>query len=180
MEKTIESKYVYKGKILNLRVDKVELENGKASTREIVEHKGAVAIIAIDGDCLLMVKQFRKAIEKDLLEIPAGKIENEDPLNCAIRELKEETGYTAAKWNFICEFYSTPGFSNEKIYLYCATDLAKGEAVPDEDEFIKIERLKMKDAIRMLKNGEFHDAKTIIGLYYAITLMGVNHEHFLR
>lgn len=175
-EKTLKSECVYKGKILNLRVDQVELENGKTSLREIVEHRGAVAIIAVDNGSLIMVRQFRKAIEGDLLEIPAGKIENEDPLNCAIRELKEETGYTADKWQYICEFYTTPGFSNEKIFLYYATDLKKGQIAPDDDEFIRIERLKLEDAVQMLKRGEFKDAKTIIGIHYAIRLTGVSYE----
>jgi len=124
-EVTINSKYIYKGTILNLRVDEVQLENGRTSSREIIEHKGAVAIVAVDGEDLIMVRQYRKAIEGELLEIPAGKLEDEDPLECAKRELKEETGYSADRWQYVCDFYSTPGFSNERMFLYYATDLKK-------------------------------------------------------
>lgn len=172
-EVTIESKYIYKGKILNLRVDQVQLENGRTSSREIIEHNGAVAIVAVDGEDLIMVRQYRKAIEGELLEIPAGKLEDEDPLECAKRELKEETGYSADEWQYVCDFYSTPGFSNERMFLYYATDLKKGEMDPDEDELIKVERVKLRDALEMLKRGQFKDAKTIIGVCYAIRMAGI-------
>src|SRR5690554_6437355 len=116
-EKTMKSDKLYEGKMLNLRVDTVELPDKKYSKREIVEHPGGVAVIPIvDNDSLILVKQYRKAVEKFLLEIPAGKVEiNEEPRVTAIRELKEETGYSTDKMEYLMEFYTSPGFTNEKI-----------------------------------------------------------------
>ena len=121
-EKTMKSERIYEGKIVNLRVDTVELPDKKYSKREIVEHPGAVGIVPITEDGkIILVKQFRKAVEKPLLEIPAGKIEiNEEPKETALRELFEETGYYSNNMEYIIEFYTSPGFSNEKIYLFLA------------------------------------------------------------
>ena len=168
-EKTMKSDKLYEGKMLNLRVDTVELPDKKYSKREIVEHPGGVAVIPIvDNDSLILVKQYRKAVEKFLLEIPAGKVEiNEEPRVTAIRELKEETGYSTDKMEYLMEFYRSPGFTNEKIYLFLATDLVKGEASPDTGEFIEVEKFKIDALIKMIERGEIIDSKTIIGINLA-------------
>ncbi|NMB08327.1 MAG: NUDIX hydrolase [Tissierellia bacterium] len=167
-EKTMKSEKIYEGKMINLRVDTVELPDKKYSKREIVEHPGSVGIIAITDDGhLVLVKQFRKPVEKTLLEIPAGKIEiNEEPKETALRELYEETGYRAEKIEYLFEFYTSPGFSNEKMYLFLATELIEGNAEPEDDEYIEIEKIKLEDLIEMILKGEIVDSKTIIGIYY--------------
>lgn len=162
-EKTIKTTRIFSGKILNLRVDEVRLQNGRTSTREIVEHPGAVAILPVlkDGSVLL-VKQYRKPIEEYLLEVPAGKLEvGEELLECAKRELEEETGYSAKDWKYLGYIYTTPGFSNEKIHLYLAENLEKTTQNTDEDEFIEVVKLPEKKVIEMISKGEITDSKTI-------------------
>ncbi|MFA5576046.1 MAG: NUDIX hydrolase [Tissierellaceae bacterium] len=168
-EKTMKSDKLYEGKILNLRVDTVELPDKKYSKREIIEHPGGVGIIPIaDDNSIILVRQYRKAVEKFLLEIPAGKLElNEEPRVTAIRELKEETGYTTNKMDYILEFHTSPGYTNEKIYLFLATDLVKGEAMPDNGEFIEVESFSIDTLVRMIDRGEIIDSKTIIGINFA-------------
>jgi len=168
-EKTMKSERIYEGKIINLRIDTVELPDKKYSKREIVEHPGAVGIIPITEDgYMILVKQYRKSVEKFLLEIPAGKIEiNEEPKETGIRELAEETGYKANKMEYVCEFYTSPGFSNEKIYLFLATDLEEGEVKPESDEYINVEKYKVEDLIDMVIRGEINDGKTIVAILYA-------------
>lgn len=168
-EKTMKSDKIYEGKLLNLRVDTVEIPDKKYSKREIVEHPGGVAVIPVASDnSIILVKQYRKAIERFLMEIPAGKLElNEEPRETAIRELKEETGYEAKKIEYLLEFYTSPGFSNEKIYLFLATDLIEGEATPDSGEFIEMEKYNIDDLIKMVERGEIIDSKTIIGINLA-------------
>lgn len=166
IEKTMKSDKVYEGKILNLRIDTVELPDKKYSKREIVEHPGAVCIVPMtESNEIYLVKQYRKAIDKEILEIPAGKIEiGEEPKDCAIRELKEETGLTADNYEYITEFYSSPGFCNEKMYLFIATDLEEGEATPDTDEYIDVEKYPLEKLLHMIEIGEINDSKTIIGV----------------
>ena len=168
-EKTMKSDKLYEGKILNLRIDTVELPDKKYSKREIIEHPGGVAVIPItDDNCIILVKQYRKAVERFLLEIPAGKLElNEEPRETGIRELKEETGFSADKMEYLLEFYTSPGFSNEKIYLFLATGLTDGEATPDLGEFIQSEKYNVDDLIKMIERGEIIDSKTIIGINMA-------------
>lgn len=165
-EKTMKSEKIYEGRILNLRLDTVELPDKKYAKREIVEHPGAVAIIPVtDENEVVLVKQFRKAIESQLLEIPAGKVEHgENPVNCAIRELKEETGYSAKDIQFLFEFYTSPGFSNEKMHLFLAKGLTEGESQPENDEYIVVEKIKLDKLIEMINNGELSDSKTIVGI----------------
>lgn len=167
-EKTLSTEYIYKGKILNLKVEQVQLPDGNKSKREIVEHKGAVAIVAFkDDDTILLVRQFRKPLNKELLEIPAGKLEeNEDPKHCALRELEEETGYKANNIEFIGKILTTPGFSNELIYIFKATNLCKGQIGGDEDEFINVEEIKLIDLKDKIKKGEIIDGKTVASLIY--------------
>lgn len=172
-ETTISSKLVYSGKILNLRLDKVELPNGKTSTREIVEHPGAVAIVALnEKDEVLMVKQYRKPVEEALLEIPAGKLEKgEHPDASAERELMEETGFFARDLRHIMDFYTSPGFSGEKMYLYLARDLEKKARPADEDEYIEMHTVPFEQAVRKVYDGSIKDAKTIAGLLLACDIL---------
>ncbi|QJA09170.1 NUDIX hydrolase [Romboutsia sp. CE17] len=165
-EKTISSDRVYTGKTISLRVDTVEVPNRGYQKREIVEHNGAVGIIAITPENkVILVKQFRKAIEKELWEIPAGKIEiGENPKDCAIRELKEETGYSAEKIKLIHKFYTSAGFSNQKIYIFLAENLIPGEQNFDEDEIIEVKEFEMDEVYKMIQKNEIEDAKTSIGL----------------
>ncbi|MTI70210.1 MAG: NUDIX hydrolase [Firmicutes bacterium] len=172
VEKTMKSDKIYEGKILNLRIDTVELPDKKYSKREIVEHSGAVAIVPITDDgYVTLVKQYRKAIDKELLEIPAGKIEvGEEPKSCAIRELKEETGITAENLEYMFEFYTSPGFSNEKLYLFMAKNLDVGEANPDTDEYIEVVKVKLEELVEKVNKGEIQDSKTIVGILTAYQL----------
>lgn len=168
-EKTMKSEKIYEGKILSVRVDMVELPDKKYSKREIVEHPGAVAIVALtDDNEIVLVKQFRKATETVLFEIPAGKLEiNEQPEECAIRELKEETGLEAKKIECVLDYYSSPGFTNEKIHIFIASELISGEAEPEEDEYIDIVKISIDEALEMVNNGTIRDGKTIIGIFLA-------------
>ncbi len=169
MEKTIKSEFIYKGKVVNLRIDEIELPDGRKSKREIIVHRGASAIVPIDSDNnIVMVRQYRKPAEKFLLEIPAGTLEEgEDPLNCAKRELVEEIGYEAKVFEPLISFYSTPGFTTEKLYLYLARDLHEKKGIPDEDEFIEVERIPLDVAFSMATKSEIEDAKSIIGIFLA-------------
>ena len=168
-EKTMKSEKIYEGKILNLKVDTVELPDKKYSKREIVEHPGGVGIITITNDnSLVLVKQYRKAVEDFLWEIPAGKLEvNEEPRETAIRELREETGYEAKKLTYITEFYTSPGYCNERIHLFLAEDLIEVESTPDSGEFIEKSIVPLNDLAKMLDRGEIMDSKTIIAIYFA-------------
>jgi len=168
-EKTISSQMLYEGRILNLRKDTVEVADGSVSAREIVEHNGGVAIVAItDDNKMIMVKQFRKAAEKVILEVPAGKCEkNEDPMITATRELKEETGYTAANIKFLTKFYSSVGYSAEMIHMYLCTGLTPGETDFDENEDIETIEYDLDELHEMVISGEIEDAKTIIAILLA-------------
>ncbi len=165
-EKTIKSDLIFNGKMINLRVDTVELPGNKMATREIVDHPGAVAIVPITNDGkIVMVTQYRKPVEESLLEIPAGKLEkNEDPSECAKRELKEETGFNAKELKHLLTLYSTPGFSNEIMYIYLATGLIEGTPNPDEDEYVSTDIFSVSDLIKKIFNGEIKDSKTIAGI----------------
>ena len=172
-EETMSSEMVYNGKIVNLRVDTVELPKQRYSKREIVEHPGGVGIIALtEENEVIMVRQFRKPIEDCVLEIPAGKLDaGEDPKMCAIRELKEETGYEAENMEFQVDFYSSPGFTDEKIHIYFATGLKNGKAEPDENEYIDIEKYKIEELVQMIKDNDINDAKSIISILYVDKLL---------
>jgi ADP-ribose pyrophosphatase len=166
VEKTLESKSIYKGRVISLRLDSVQLDSGKKAYREIVEHPGAVGIIPLKGNGdIILVKQYRKAVEEYLLELPAGKLEaGEDPGECAARELKEETGYRARNIRYVSSFYTSPGFSNEVMHVFIATGLEYEEKKPDEDEVIKIIEINHEEALDMALNGKLRDAKTITGI----------------
>ncbi|CAB1243049.1 Methanol dehydrogenase activator [Clostridiaceae bacterium BL-3] len=163
-EKTIKKDMIYSGKIIEVNLQTVVLPNGRKSKREVVNHPGGVAILAYkDSDTVFMVEQFRKPIERNILEIPAGKIEkDEDIKTCGMRELEEEIGYKARKFEYIGKVVTSPGFCDEYIYIFKAEDLYKGrDDIGDEDEFINIKEVKIGEIKDMIKNGEIIDAKTI-------------------
>lgn len=162
-EKTLNQEYMFKGRIINVRRDSIELPDGKEATREVVEHKGGVCVLPItDEGEILMVRQFRYPYMEQLLEIPAGKRDSleEEPLECGKRELKEETGAESDNFVFLGEFYPTPGYTNEKIYIYYADNLTFGDTNPDEDEFLDIERVPFEKALDMVLCGKIKDGKT--------------------
>lgn len=175
-EKTLSSEMIYKGAILNLRRDEVEVINGRVSHREIVEHNGGVGMIAIKEDGkVILIKQFRKPIEKVIMEIPAGKIEKgEEPYSTAVRELKEETGYTAGKIEYLTKFYPSVGYSSEAIYIYLCTDLMPGETQFDENEALDIFEMDLEELFKMAVKGKIEDGKTAIAIMQAWARIKLN------
>ena len=168
IEETIESARAYTGRLINLRVDTVRLPDGRITQREIVEHPGAVGILACDpGGQIVMVRQYRKPIERLTLEIPAGTLHaGEDPLACARRELREETGYEAKQIGPFLRYYSSAGFCNEILYLFHATELQHVGGGTDEDEFVELEMVSPQAAWQLIEKGEIVDGKTIIALLW--------------
>lgn len=166
-EKTISSQSIYDGRIIKVKVDEVLLPNGNTAKREIVNHQGAVAVMPLTDDGkMIAVRQFRKPLERTIVEIPAGKLEpGEEPLACAIRELEEETGYVAEKLELLSSFYTSPGFADEILHVYVATGLTKGESRPDEDEFVDVLELTLEEAQQLHRTGEIRDAKTVVALF---------------
>lgn len=169
-EKKISSEIKYTGRVLNLKVDTVELPDGKQTQREVVIHPGAVAVAAVnERNEIILVRQFRYPVGEILLEVPAGKLQRgEDPLACAKRELAEETGLGAGNWTHLSTFYTTPGFSDEIMYLYKAAGLFKNVMASDDDEFIEVHPVLVQRAVDMIKSGEIKDAKTIAGILMVI------------
>ena len=167
-EKTLDSKRIYEGRIINLRVDKVTVVSG-TSTREIVEHNGGSVIAAVtDDNNIIMVKQFRKPMESPILEVPAGKLDgDEDPADAALRELSEETGYTAGKLEKLTEFYPSVGYTTEVLHIYLATDLKPGACHPDENEVLEVMEMDLEEVYRMVMDGKIHDGKTIAAVMMA-------------
>jgi ADP-ribose pyrophosphatase len=171
MEKTINSKILYQRKNLKIRVDEVQLPNGKTMTLEAVDHPGAVAILPIlDDGRILLVKQYRHSAGKELLELPAGTLEPNEALDiCARRELKEETGYSAGSMKKLVAMYMAPGYSNEVIHLYLATALKAGSPKNEEDESITLESYGFEELLKMFEENKIEDAKTIAGVLTYIT-----------
>ncbi|MFD3447872.1 NUDIX hydrolase [Microbacteriaceae bacterium 4G12] len=169
-ERTVATEPIFEGRVIKVRVDEVVLPNGAMSKREIVKHPGAVAVVAItDEGKLILVEQYRKAMEKPLVEIPAGKLEpGEAPQTTAVRELEEETGYVCDKIELISSFYTAPGFSDEIVYLYEATGLhiKEDKADLDEDEFVELMEITLEEALEFVKEQRIHDAKTIMAIQY--------------
>lgn len=165
-EKTVDSREVFKGRIIRVRLDTVRLPNGKESTREVVEHPGGVAILAIDSeDRVLLVRQYRYPFERVLTEIPAGKREpGEPPFITAQRELQEEVGATADTWTELGTLIPSPGCYGETLYLYMAQDLHFGATHPDEDEFLEPLRVPLDEAVRQCMDGTLTDAKTVAAI----------------
>lgn len=172
-EAILQSEYRYRGRVVNLRLDHVRLPTQQIVTREIVEHRGAVAIVALDArQRVLLVHQYRSGVGDALWEIPAGTLEaDEDPARCAARELEEETGHCAAQWHALGYFYSSPGILTEKMYLFWARQLTRGKAFPDADELIQFQFVSFARALQMIERGEIVDAKTIVGLLRVSRLM---------
>lgn len=165
-EETIHTEPIFQGKVITLQVDTVALQGGKQAAREIVRHPGASAVMGLVDGKLLVVDQYRKPMDKFQIEIPAGKLDaGEDPMTAAARELEEETGYKAKELKLVSAFYTSPGFADEKLYLYFADQLEAGEQRPDEDEDLRVEAITMEQADAYIAEGRISDAKTILAVY---------------
>lgn len=175
IEKKIASETLFEGAIFRVDRQNVTLPNGKQAIRDIVVNPNAAAIVAIDKDNnIIMVKQYRTTCERIMLEIPAGKLDpGEEPLACANRELREETGYRAKQMKFIFAPMVSPGFSTESIYIFMATDLSAGDIDPDEDEFVETVKIPINEVIKMIMNGEIQDGKTVSGVLAAARILKV-------
>jgi ADP-ribose pyrophosphatase len=162
IEKTLEHEYIYKGKIINLRLDKNELPNGGTAMREIIEHNGGVTVAALTAENeLVFVRQFRCPYGEIVLELPAGKIDpKESPLICGKRELLEEAGAVALRYIDLGKFYPTPGYCGETIHMFAALDLTFSEQKLDDDEFLQTEKIPLETAVEMIMNNEIRDGKT--------------------
>lgn len=165
-EKQLSSQKIYDGRILSLRVDRVLLENGQETVREVIDHQGAAGVVAFDQEGkLLMVRQYRYPIGQELLELPAGKIDpGETPLQCAARELQEETGYHAAKLTELGRVYPAAAYDVEMVHLFYAEGLTPARQKLDEDEFLSVEHVDFDEAVRMVLDDEILDSKTQIGI----------------
>ena len=170
LEKLVSKEVVFPGAIIRLEHWDVTLPNGAHALREVACHPGASAVVALDADGqIIMVRQMRIAVGRLTTEIPAGKLDSpdEDPLDCAKRELSEETGLEAGRWEKLTCMETTPGFCNERIHLYLATGLRQGASHPDEDEFVDLLRLPLKEAVARVMDGTFRDGKTCLGIMMA-------------
>ena len=161
-ERTIDSREVFRGRIIRVRQDTVRLPNGKESSREVVEHPGGVGILAIDGeDRVVLVRQYRYALSQELLELPAGKIDlGEDHRTAAVRELEEETGLCAQELLYLGEFYPSVGYLTEVIHLYIATGLTQAKQHLDPDEFLNLTKLPLQEAVELVLSGQLPDGKS--------------------
>lgn len=170
-EKTLSTSYLYRGKIIDVRQDRVRIYGGQTVFREIVEHPGAVAILAINNQGeVVLVRQHRQAVGQIMLEIPAGKLEpEEEPLECARRELLEETGLEGLKWKILSVYYPSPGFCNEIIYLFQAEELSSAVSpTSDPEEKIAVVKISLSEAWALINQGQIKDGKTIIALQFAM------------
>lgn len=166
-EKCLTEELIFEGKIIKVQRDTVLLPDGKKTTREVVHHPGAVGIVALLEGQVLMVRQYRYAIGQETLEIPAGKIDQgENPETCAVRELREETGYTG-NMKYLGDFYTSPGFADEHITLYLAKDLAWSPLRSDDDEFLGVVKVPWEEAVSSASAGRIQDAKSSLGILLA-------------
>lgn len=175
--RTLKSERLYTGKVFNLVVDEVEYATGNRAIREVADHPGgAVVIPFINHSTVLMIRQFRYPMKEVLYEAPAGKLDpQEDPADCARRELEEETGYSAGQLEKLTAIYTSPGFCNERLHLFLATGLTKtstGPRLEEGEQGLIIEPVQLEEALRMVERGEIVDAKTICGLFLALRRMG--------
>ncbi len=163
----------YEGIVVNVTMDSIRLPDGALAYREVVEHPGGVCVLPVDAEGnAYCVRQFRYPSRRHLLEAPAGKLEpGEDPLSCAVRELSEETGFTAGRMVSLGSYYTSPGFSTEELHLYLALDLQKGRAHLDAGEFLDVEPHPLSELFRMALNGEIPDAKTVIAVLRAAIML---------
>lgn len=175
-ERPIRRISTYQGVVVDLTEDMVELDNGVRTIREVVHHPGGVCVAAVDsGGQVAVVRQYRYPFSRTLLELPAGKLEKgEDPLPAAMRELSEETGLEAAAWREMGYIYVSPGISTEKLYLFLATDLRQGQAHPDPNEFLDVEKIPLSQLVEMAENDQVHDAKTVVGALRAAKILSGN------
>lgn len=166
-EKTIGSENIFNGRIINVKLEKVLMPDGSLAQREIVKHPGGVGIVALtDDDKVVLVKQFRKPLNKAIYEIPAGKLDkNEEVEMCGRRELLEETGASAKKFTSLGYMYPSPGFTDEVTHIYLATGLSFGNASPDEDEFLDVELFTIDEIKEMIMKNEINDGKTVMGFF---------------
>jgi len=173
-ERKVSSRLVYDGKLLKVRSDTVRLPDGNTAEREYIEHPGAVAVIALtDAGELVMERQYRYPLGRDMIEIPAGKIDpHEDPFATAKRELKEETGYTAAQWRHVATINIAIAYSNERIEIYLAKGLKHESAKLDEEEFLEVFTLPLATALAWVRDGKITDSKTVAGLFWAEKVLG--------
>jgi 8-oxo-dGTP pyrophosphatase MutT (NUDIX family) len=164
--KLLWSGYGYQGKIVNVRIDTILLEGGRQREREVVEHPGAVAIVPVlDDGRIVLVRQFRPAVGKTLLELPAGTVEQgEDIANTAERELAEETGYRAENIRELVRFFVSPGWCNEELIVYVAEGLSAGDQSTEDDEDIDVETVALSEVPELIRRGEIGDAKTMVGI----------------
>ena len=169
-EKTVSTENIFKGKIIDVKLHKVMMPNGETADREVVGHPGGVGIVALTEDNkMILVRQFRKPLEKAIYEIPAGKLDpNEEVEVCGKRELLEETGAAAGYFEYLGCMYPSPGFTDEVTHIYLAKDLSFGAANPDEDEFLDIEFFEPDEVKRMIMNNEICDGKTVMGFFKAM------------
>jgi ADP-ribose pyrophosphatase len=176
-EKTLTSKLIYDGRAVKFRVDTVQMPDGRETTREIVEHTDCIAVIALDDNNVLLVRQFRKAIERELLEIPAGGIDpGENVEEAVLREMQEETGYLPRKLVRLCGFYSAPGYCTEYLHLYLATDLAPSRLFAEDTEGINVVRVPLSEIPNLLASDKICDAKSIAGLYAFLDYRQTNRQ----
>jgi len=168
-EQTIRGEWVFRGRLLHVRRDLVRLPDGAETEREYIEHPGAVMVIPLlEGGELVMERQYRYPLRRDVLELPAGKIDpGEPPLDCGKRELLEETGYVASSWRHLATTHPVVGYSDERIEIYLARGLTLQGASPDYDEHLEVFRLPLATALEWVREGRITDAKTVIGLFWA-------------
>jgi ADP-ribose pyrophosphatase len=173
MSKTTKSEYIYRGRVVTLRIDTIRMPDGREARREVVEHHGAVAIVPrLNAETVLLIKQYRQAVGETLLEIPAGTLEDgEDADACAARELEEEIGYRPGTLRRMFSQYLAPGYSSEVLHAYFAEDLIQTQTHADEDEVIEVVPVKLDEIEPMILDGRIKDAKSIAALLVALRLM---------
>ena len=168
MEKRIDGAIAYDGDFLKVRRDTVRLPDGKTTFREYIRHPGAVVVLPLfDDGTVLLERQFRYPLDQVFIEFPAGKIDpGEDPLDCAKRELREETGYSASEWKFICTIHNAIAYSDEHLDIYLARGLKAGESKLDDGEFLETFHASVEDMLTWIREGKITDVKTVIGAFW--------------
>jgi len=172
----LRSEKLYVGKIVNLVVEHVKYRSGNEAVKEIIEHPGGGVVLAVfENNDILLVKQYRYPIGGDVIELPAGKLDNnEDPQHCAERELREETGYVAQRWTKLTTIMTTPGFCNERLHIYMAQGLSpspQGQSLEEGEQSIKLLRVPLVEAVAMVERGEIVDGKSIAGIFFGQRLL---------